>query len=285
MRLRSVPRPSLTTLGLTLLLTGTLALSGCVPGNTKPSPAEISAADGAAAQAYLALAGQYGGHADHYRLLAAETWREEGRIDDAAPTLGQIKRANLQGDDAVRFDLLRADLALRHHDAATALQLTTQPTVAVPGKLQLRLYELRARAQAATGDHWGAARTRVQMDDSLQGLDRAENRKQILAELTKLDVPSLQQRAAAMKPGDRMLSWTNEALSQLGVAVAQPPPSLQQPVGTLLPGANAEVREGYKMPARVALLLPTSGAFAAASDAIREGLFAAYAEDARTHAP
>ncbi|MEY2168358.1 MULTISPECIES: penicillin-binding protein activator [unclassified Rhodanobacter] len=296
MRLRSVPRPSLTTLGLTLLLTGTLALSGCVPGNAKPSPAEISAADGAAAlarqgqfdqaaQAYLALAAQYGGHADHYRLLAAESWREEGRIDDAAPTLAQIKRANLQGDDAVRFDLLRADLALRHHDAATALRLTTQPTVAVPGKLQLRLYELRARAQSASGDHWGAARTRVQMDDSLQGLDRAENRKQVLAELTQLDVASLKQRAAAMKPGDRMLSWTNEALSQLGVAVAQPPPSLQQPVGTLLPGANAEVREGYKMPARVALLLPTSGAFAAASDAIREGFFAAYAEDARTHAP
>ncbi|HEX8779188.1 MAG TPA: penicillin-binding protein activator [Rhodanobacter sp.] len=296
MRLRSVPRPSLTTLGLVLLLAGTLALGGCAPGNTRSSPAEISAAEGAAAlarqgqfdqavQAYLALAAQYGSHADHYRLLAAETWREEGRVEDATPTLAQIKRANLQGDDAVRFDLLRADLALRHHDAATALRLTTQPTVAVPGKLQLRLYELRARAQSATGDHWGAARTRVQMDDNLQGLDRAENRKQILAELTRLDVASLKQRAAAMKPGDRMLSWTNEALSQLGVAVAQPPPSLQQPVGTLLPGANAEVREGYKMPARVALLLPASGAFAAASDAIREGFFAAYAEDSRTHAP
>ena len=283
-------------LGLILLLSGTLLLSSCVPGNTKPSPAETGAADSAAAltrqgqfdqaaQAYLAMASQYGGRADHYRLLAAEAWREEGRIDDAAPTLAQIKRTNLQGDDAVRFDLLRADLALRHHDAATALRLTTQPTVAVPGKLQLRLYELRARAQAATGDHWGAARTRVQMDEQLQGLDRAENRKQILAELTRLDVASLKQRAAAMKPGDRMLSWTNEALSQLGVAVAQPTPALQQPVGTLLPGANAEVREGYKMPAHVALLLPESGVYAAAGNAIREGFFAAYAEAARTHAP
>ena len=283
-------------LGLILLLSGMLTLGGCVPGNTKPSPAETSAADSAAAltrqgqfdqavQAYLAMASQYGDRADHYRLLAAEAWREEGRIDDAAPTLAQIKRANLQGDDAVRFDLLRADLALRHHDAATALRLTTQPTVAVPNKLQLRLYELRARAQAATGDHWGAARTRVQMDEQLQGLDRAENRKQVLAELTKLDVASLKRRAAAMQPGDRMLSWTNEALSQLGVAVAQPTPALQQPVGTLLPGANAEVREGYKMPAHVALLLPESGTYAAAGNAIREGFFAAYAEAARTHAP
>lgn len=296
MRLRPVTRPSLPSLGPILLLAGTLALSSCVPGNTKSSPAEISAADGAAAlvrqgqfdqaaQAYLALAGQYGGHADRYRLLAAEAWREEGRIDAAAPTLAQIKRANLTDDDAVRFDLLRADLALHHQDAATALRLTTQPTIVVPDKLQLRLFELRARAQAATGDHWGAARTRVQMDDRLQGLDRAENRKQILAELTQVGVAPLKQRAAAMKPGDRMLPWTDEALRQLGVSVAQAPPSLQQPVGTLLPGANAEVREGYKMPAHVALLLPAGGVYAAASDTISEGFFAAYAEAARTRAP
>lgn len=296
MRLRPVPRPSLSTFGPVLLLACALVLSSCVPGNTKPSAAETTAADSAAslvqqgqfdqaAQAWLALASQYGDRADHYRLLAAESWREEGRIDDAAPTLALIKRENLQGDDTVRFDLLRAELALRHHDDATALRLTTQPTVAVPNALQLRMYELRARAQSATGDHWGAARTRVQMDDKLQGLDRAENRKQILAELTKLNVASLKQRAAAMSAGDPMLSWTNEALSQLGVAVAQPTPSLQQPVGTLLPGANADVREGYKMPAHVALLLPQSGPYAGAGNAILEGFFAAYAESARTHAP
>ncbi|MBD8881546.1 penicillin-binding protein activator [Rhodanobacter sp. 7MK24] len=296
MRLRPVTRQSLPALASVLLLAGTLVLSSCVPGNTKPSPAETAATDSAAslarqgqfdqaAQAYLTLASQYGGHADHYRLLAAEAWREEGRIDTAAPTLAQIKRENLQGDDAMRFDLLRADLALHHHDAAAALRLTTQPTVAVPEALQLRLYELRARAQAATGDHWGAARTRVQMDDHLQGLDRSENRKLVLAELAQLDVATLKQRAAAMQAGDRMLPWTNEALSQHGIAVAQPTPSLQQPVGTLLPGANADVREGYKMPARIALLLPQSGPYAAAGNTILEGFFAAYAEAARTHAP
>ena len=296
MRLRPVTRPSLSTFGPVLVLACALLLSSCVPGNTKPSPAETAAADSAsslvqqgqfdqAAQAWLALASQYGDRADHYRVLAAEAWREEGRIDDAAPTLALIKRENLQGDEPVRFDLLRAELALRHHDDATALRLTTQPTVAVPNALQLRLFEVRARAQSATGDHWGAARTRVQMDDKLQGLDRAENRKQILAELTRLDVASLKQRAAAMQPGDPMLSWTNEALTQLGVAVAQPTPSLQQPVGTLLPGANADVREGYKMPAHVALLLPQSGPYAGAGNAVLEGFFAAYAESAHSHAP
>ena len=273
-----------------------LLLSGCVPTNVRPSPAELAAAQNAAtleqqgqfdqaAQAYLALAAQSSVNGDHYRLLAAEAWRQEGQIQLAAPTLAQIKRQRLTDDEPLRFDLLRAELALTGHDAATALQLTTQPNVTVPPALQLRLLELRARAMEATGDHWGAARSRVQMDAQLSGLDQSQNRRQVLDLLVKLGVEPLKQRAAAMKPGDSMLSWVNEALGRLGVAVAQSQPELQQPVGTLLPGANANVREGYKVPQKIALLLPSDGNFAAASESIREGFFAAYIDAGRNHAP
>ena len=273
-----------------------VVLAACVPMNAPRSPAEIAAAQSAdalaqqgqfaqAAQAYLALADQSPGRADSYRLQAAEAWRQEGRIERAAPILAGIKRQRLSDDEALRFDLLRAELALDQHDAATALQLTTQPNVTVPAALQLRLLELRARAMAASGDNWGAARTRVQMDDQLSGFDHTQNRRQILDLLGKLGVGPLQQRAAAMKPGDRMLPWVNETLTQLGIVVAQPQPELQQPVGTLLPGANANVREGYKVPAQVALLLPNDGNYAAASTSIREGFFAAYLDAGRNHAP
>ena len=273
-----------------------LALTACVPGNVQRSPAEIAGAQSAAAlaqqgqfeqaaQAYLALAAQSSGHADSYRLLAAEAWRQEGQIERAAPTLAQINRQHLSDDEPLRFDLLRAELALNQHDANTALQLTTQPNVTVPAALQLRLLELRARAMQAGGDSWGAARTRVQMDDQLSGFDHTQNRRQILDLLASVNVDSLKQRAAAMKPGDRMLPWVNEALTRQGVAVARPQPELQQPVGTLLPGANATVREGYKVPAQVALLLPADGNYAAASTPIREGFFAAYLDAGRNHAP
>ncbi|MBT2143483.1 MULTISPECIES: penicillin-binding protein activator [unclassified Rhodanobacter] len=273
-----------------------LALAACVPANAPRSPAELAAAQSAealsrqgqfdqAAQAWLALATQSRGHADSYRLLAAEAWREEGRLDRAAPVLDSIKRQRLSGDEPLRFDLLLAELALGRHDAATALRLTTQPNVVAPPALQLRLLEWRARAMAASGDRWGAARTRVQMDGQLSGFDHTQNRQQILELLHQVGVESLKQRAAAMQRGDRMLPWVNEALSQLGVAVAQPPPDLQQPVGTLLPGADANVREGYKVPAQVALLLPNDGNYAAASTAIREGFFAAYLDAGRNHAP
>ncbi len=274
-----------------------LALAACVPTNVQRSPAEIAAAQSAAAlaqqgqfeqaaQAYLTLAAQSSsGHADSYRLLAAEAWRQEGQIERAAPTFAQINRQHLSDDEPLRFDLLRAELALNQHDANTALQLTTQPNVTVPAALQLRLLELRARAMQAGGDSWGAARTRVQMDDQLSGFDHTQHRRQILDLLGKLGVDPLKQRAAAMKPGDRMLPWVNEALTRQGVAVARPQPELQQPVGTLLPGANATVREGYKVPAQVALLLPADGNYAAASTPIREGFFAAYLDAGRNHAP
>ena len=272
------------------------ALSSCVPGNVQQSPADIAADQQAAAlvsqgqfdqaaQAYLSLAQGSSGNADHYRLLAAEAWRQEGQIQRAAPTLAQIQRNALIGDEPLRFDLLRAELALSQHDTAAALQLTAQVNATVPSQYQLRLLELRARAFADSGDFWGAARTRVQMDDQLTGIDHSQNRQQILGLLGKLGVDPLKQRAAAMKPDDRMLTWVNEALSQLGVVVAQTQLSLQQPVGTMLPGADANVREGYKVPSQMALLLPASGNFAAASESIREGFFAAYIDAGHNHAP
>ncbi|GLQ93040.1 penicillin-binding protein activator [Dyella acidisoli] len=273
-----------------------MLLSACVPSVVPRSPAEIAAAQNAAdlsnrgqfdqsAQAYLALAAQTPSRVDHYKLLAAEAYREENALDRAAPLVTGIQRDRLSDDEPVRLDLLRAEIALRQRDPATALRLTTQPDLSVPANLRPRLLILRADALAGTGDLWGAARTRVEMDDVLHGADREQNRDQTLTLLTKLGAQPLKQRAAAMQQGDRMLPWVNEALGRLGVTVAQAQPNLEQAVGTLVPGSGASVREGYKMPAHVALLLPNSDGLAAAGAAIREGFFAAYFQSSDTHAP
>jgi len=279
-----------------IVLLLSLALSACAPGIRPPSADETAAAQQAAAlagqgqfdqaaQAYLALAGQARGRADHYRLLAAEAYRQEDALDRAAPVVAGIDRTRLQGDEPVRLDLLRAEIALRQHDAATALQLTTQPDLETPPPLRPRLLELRAQAMAATGDYWGAGYTRVQMDGLLQGIDRTQNRQQAVDMLTKVGVDALKQRAAAMQPDDHMLPWVNQALGRLGVAVAQPQPDLGQPVGTVLPGAGANVREGYKVPTQLALILPRGNGLDGVSQAIREGFFAAYFDAAANHAP
>ena len=273
-----------------------VALTACVPGNVQPSSDEVGAANAAAnlsrqgrfdqaAQAYLALAGQTPARSDHYRLLAAEDWWQAGQIQAAAPTLAKMHRSELHGDEPLRLDLLRAELALSRHDGQSALHLTTQPNVVPSPALQLRLLELRAQAMAAVGDNWGAARTRVQMDPKLDGFDQSQNRHQILGLLAKVGAQPLQQRAAAMKPGDPMLSWVNEALTRAGVNVAQAQPDLQQQVGTLLAGAGADVREGYKVPQHIALLLPDDGRLAGPGKSVRQGFFAAYLDAGRNHAP
>jgi outer membrane PBP1 activator LpoA protein len=273
-----------------------LALAACAPMDTRPSATETAAAQNAAslarqgqldaaAQAWAALAPNAGARADHYRLLAAEAWRQAGELDHATATLAQIDRRNLGDDEPLRLDLLRAESALAAHDTPTALRLTTQPNVPVPDALRPRLLELRARAMAASGDYWGAARTRAEMHEQLSGFDRTANQKEILGLLAKVGSADLQQRAAAMRPGDRMLPWIEEALSQRGITVARAQPQLQQPVGTLLPGADANVREGYKVPQHLALLLPVDGSYADAGAATLEGFFAAYFDAGRNHAP
>ncbi|GLQ99848.1 penicillin-binding protein activator [Dyella mobilis] len=286
MRLRRLALPGLLV---------SLMLSACVATLAPQSPAEIAAAQSAAglasqgqldraAQAYQALAAQSPGRADHYNLLAAEAYRQENALDRAAPIVAGIQRKGLSDDEPVRLDLLRAEIALHRRDPATALQLTTQSDVSVPPNLQPRLLNLRAEALADTGDLWSAARTRVSMDGLLQGADRAQNRDEAVSLLARLGIAPLKQRAAAMQQGDPMLPWIAEALGRLGVTVAQQP-NLTQPVGTLVPGSNASVREGYKMPAQIALLLPDVDGLVAASSAIREGFFTAYYQDADTHAP
>lgn len=279
--------------GLGLLLA--LGFAGCAPGPAVRSPAETAEAARAAelarqgrfdeaAQAYQALAA---GSAvpDHYLLQAAESYREEGAIARAAPLLEQIHGERLTDDERARYVLLRAEAALARNDPATALKLTTQPGLNLPAALRPRLLELRARAQEATHDDWAAAQTRVALDAELKGIDQTQNRKQAIALLSRLGAPALRQRAAAMPPDDPMLPWVNEALAALGEPVGHAQATLGAPVGTLLPGAGANVREGFQMPARIALLLPASGPFAEPAQAIREGFFAAYADDARNHVP
>lgn len=273
-----------------------LVLAGCAPVSTRPSTTETAAVQDAAAlarsghfdaaaQAYLALADANRARADYYRLLAAESWRQGGELDRAAPTLQKIDRSKLAGDAPLRLDLLRAERALDTHNLPEALRLTIEPQVAVPAALRPRLLELRARALAADGDHWGSARTRAEMQDQLSGFDRQQNQQQIVAQLAMLGADPLKRRAAAMQAGDRMLPWINAALASLGVTVVQPPAQLQRPVGTLLPGANANVREGYKVPEHMALLLPLDGAYAAVGTSVAEGFFAAYFDAGREQAP
>lgn len=280
------------TLGL-LLSTG---LAGCVTqgGVSQHSAAPSGEATQAAqalytkgqfdqaAQAYLALASQDDDHRDYYKLLAGEAYRQEGALDRAAPVITDIRRSNLQGEDALRFDALRAEIALKNNDPATALSLVGKPANRVSPQIDQRLAELRARAQAAAGDPWSAAETRVELDGQLGGLDREQNRKEIVGLLSGMGAQPLADRAAAMPANHPLKPWVLETQTQLGSATRSPA-TLDQAVGTV--SGDKGVREGYKVPTKVALLLPLSGPLAGAGAAIRDGFFTSYIDAAHTDAP
>jgi len=281
------------TLGL-LLSTG---LAGCVTqggvtphGPAAPTGEATQAAQALytkgqfdeAAQAYVALASQDPDHRDYYTLLAGEAYRQEGALDRAATAIADIRRSRLEGEDALRFDALRAEIALKNNDPATALSLVGKPSGRVSPQISQRLAELRARAQAAANDPWSAAETRVELDGQLQGLDREQNRKEIMGLLTGLGAQPLTERAAAMPVNDPLKPWVTEAQAQLGGA-SHAPAVLDQAVGTVT--GDKGVREGYKVPTKVALLLPLTGPLAGAGAAIRDGFFASYIDAAHTDAP
>lgn len=264
-------------------------LAGCAQvGAPRPEAPDAVAADQAytqgdfdlAARDFLALAQAHPRDGAFYRLRAAEAYRQNGDIAAMASALSQVRRRALQGDEIVRFDLLAAEVALSHNDAAGALAHLHFPDTGLAAALRMRALELRARALAAQGDALDSARTRAELDRLLGGDDRAQNQAQIVATLKAMTPDALREQATALQPGDPLRTWIDQALraggSALPVVVLHP----SQPVGTLIrQGQQAPVREGYRNVQHIALLLPSGGSLAAVAQPVRDGFFAAHFAD------
>ena len=233
-----------------------------------------------AAQQFIELADAHSSDRAHFRLRAAEAFRENGEMDAAGQVLEGIKLRRLSDEEAPRYHLIEAEVALAQHSPARALEQLAMADANLPQALHLRLLELRARAQADNGDALGSARTRAALDRSLGGADRAQNETQILATLQKLPPDTLKQQAAALPQDDPLQPWLNQALRKSGQALPLVVLRPNQPVGTLMPDQNnAMQREGYRPAHMVGLLLPGDGALKGVSQAVRDGFLAAYFAD------
>jgi uncharacterized protein len=233
-----------------------------------------------AAQQFIDLADVHSGERAHFRLRAAEAFRENGEIDAAAQALDGIKPRRLSDDEAPRYHLLQAEVALAQHTPARALEQLAIADTNLPPPQHLRLLELRARAQAENGDALGSARTRAALDRSLGGADRTQNETQLVATLQKLAPEALKQQAATLAPDDALQPWLSQALRRSGQALPLVVLRPNQPVGTLMPDQNnAMQREGFRPAHLIALLLPGDGALKGVSQAVRDGFLAAYFAD------
>ncbi|HET6913554.1 MAG TPA: penicillin-binding protein activator [Rhodanobacteraceae bacterium] len=153
------------------------------------------------------------------------------------------------------------------------------PAQALPPAQQAQLMAEHARAQEANGDAFGAAHTWAQLSPLVSPAARADNAQQIRRLLMSLDPQQLKTDYDTLAGNDPLKPHARAALQQLGVAVARPLPQLDHPVGTEIGAGNAITREGFQMPARIALLLPMKGPLATPAEAVREGFFTAYFGD------
>lgn len=151
-----------------------------------------------------------------------------------------------------------------------------EPAPSVTPQQQAQLLAEHARAQEADGDAFGAAHTWAQLAPLASPMARADNEKQIRRLLMSLDPNQLQSDYDRLADNDPLKPYARAALEQLGVAMPRALPQLDHPVGTEVGEGNAITREGFQMPAQIALLLPTKGPLAAPAEAVREGFFTAY---------
>lgn len=271
-------------------------LGGCVMGTVQETPNAADAAQAEqlfaqgemdrAAQAFLDLSAAHSDERNHYRLRAAESFREAGNLDAAASALDGVKPKRLATEEVVRLNLLQAEIDLARHQPARAMQELdfAETTTLLP--LRQRALELRARAQADSGDVMGSARTRAALNRMLGGADRAQNETQIVDTLAKLGPDTIRQQAQSLPPGDPLLPWLNQALRKSGQALPQVVLRPNQPVGTLMPDQNnAMTREGYRPSRFVGLLLPVDGPLRAVAQSVRDGFFAAYFADGNKQRP
>lgn len=282
-----------------LLLASLLLLSACAtvktPGPTlavDTTSARAAYASGdytLAAQRYLQLAAQRPApEKQTLQLQAADALIKAQALNRAGQIIGAVSQAAHQPALLDRVRLLSARIALAKRQADNVLSLLTQPLPrTAPDNLQAEYHGLRADAYTLLGNHLETAHELIARENYLrQAADIEANQQQIWQALAMMSVRSLQQLRSAPPP-DVMSGWM--ALVEIAKTYQLNPRQLKAHIAAwrqlyphhpvlekILNGLLERRQEEVAYPAHIALLLPLSGKFAQAADAIRDGFIAAF---------
>lgn len=276
-----------------------LLLAGCAGGPVTPKPQPASDREAA----YRAMeSGEYHAAARRFERLAAASAspeREEFQLQAARAML----QAGLEGQAAqllaaVDRTALRPDLAMQHQLLSAALRLPTAPDQALTlllepaapeqeTELHARYHHLRARAFAQLGNHLEAAREYIERELFLTDRDAIEaNQLAIWEALSHLSNQALEQ--LRIHPPPNVLSGWME-LARIAKNIDQPTAHLAKQLAewrknyrghpalsSFLDALEAKSQALVTQPGQIAVLLPLTGPFAQAADAVRDGILAAY---------
>ncbi|AWH19527.1 LppC family lipoprotein [Stenotrophomonas sp. ZAC14D2_NAIMI4_7] len=211
---------------------------------------------------------------------AAWAWHLAGDSARARSLLGQLTARQLSGASLQRFQLTGAELALADKQPAQVLVLLKDAGDNVHPSLRTRWYLARASALQASGDSFAAATERARAHAGLTGTARNENQAAIAGLLGTLDDATLRSRAAALPANDPLYNFAGRALIARGLPLPRPfdrDGAAQFDTSKRPPAMS----DGYRPPAKMAVLLPLSGRLATAAQPVRDGLLAAYYGEGR----
>lgn len=244
-----------------------------------------------AAELYLGLAARSAGESRAlYQLLAADSLLHDDQHDKAETLLQQIDRTLLPADRQIRFRLLQAELALARQQPGEALSLLEAAPVELSPDQRLRLHSIHSRAYRVLEQPLEEASELINLDRLLDDdQQRLTAQTRLLAILAHYPPESLQK--AFPDPSPLTQGWIELA----GLVRGFP----NDPQGVIAPwrewqdlfpdhpAAAGLLTYYYEQQQqltpseirRIAVLLPHSGKYAPAAQAIRDGLMSAWYAD------
>lgn len=226
-----------------------------------------------------------------YRLQAAAAWLDANEPDRAADILSQLRIPSDKEQLLLRQNLLRARLALYRGEPEQALSLLPAVIPEDSGNTAHADYrEIRARIFEMEDDYAGAVRERNHLQQYLES-DKAHrrNNERLWESLRKLDPDALE--PLSREGSSRLTGWVE--LAHIFRQLLSRPDQLETAIEEwqrkytghpAIPAITTRMvttsRELRSRPDSIALLVPFSGPYKRASEAIRDGFLAAwYAEE------
>ena len=280
------PAARISALSLSLMLLAGCATTSLTSAPESPAQSQALALieQGKPRDAALQLEAQAatlrGGARSNTLADAAWAWHLAGDSARARSLLGQLTARQLSGASLQRFQLTSAELALADKQPAQVLVLLKDAGDNVHPGLRTRWHLARAEALQASGDSFAAAAERARAHAGLAGTARSENQAAISGLLGTLDDATLRSRAAALPANDPLYNFAGRALIARGLPLPRPfdrDGAAQFDTSKRPPAMS----DGYRPPAKMAVLLPLSGRLATAAQPVRDGLLAAYYGESR----
>jgi outer membrane PBP1 activator LpoA protein len=261
--------------------------SGGVPGESRAERLAIAGDHDDAARAYMSLAAQASEYErDRLALMAVEQWLDAGDVRRARNVFSGVGRP-ASGDPRDLWDTNAAALQLYEGDADEALRvLETMSRRPLTQARRLRVDALRADAWIQAGDPARAVELMMQRESRLPSRRSVERNRQRLWQGLLVSNPQqlradalvalnpevrgwLEIGSLAASTGQQGIGWINGAVRWRDANPTHPAMTIIDDLG--LPD---ELTMDY--PRQIALLLPLTGRWASAGNAIQNGFLGAY---------